>query len=91
MAATINTKVTAHTGRNSMGTMFIYETFKTGEIVKVNAKSIRVRLDGERRTTNGKVQSEREINVTATFSFWKNRADNGKALYKNAEHGIITL
>jgi hypothetical protein len=87
----INTKVTAHNGANSMGTMFIYETFKTGEIVKVNGKSIRVRLDGERRTVNGKTKSEREINVTATFSFWKNRSDNGKALYRNTEHGIITL
>jgi hypothetical protein len=91
MAAPINTKVTAHTGRNSMGTMFIYETFKTGEIVKVNEKSIRVRLEGETRKTNGKITSEREINVTATFSFWKNRNDDGKSLYKNAEHGIITL
>ena len=91
MGAAINEKVTAHNGTNSMGTMFIYETFKTGEIVKVNAKSIRVRLESEKRTVNGEVKSERRINVVATFTFWKNRSDNGKALYKNAEHGIITL
>jgi hypothetical protein len=87
----ISEKVTAHNGTNSMGTMFIYETFKTGTIVKVNAKSIRVRLEHEKRTTNGKVKSERPLNTEATFTFWKNRKDNGKALYKNAEHGIITL
>jgi hypothetical protein len=90
MKATINEKVTAHRGTNSMGTMFIYETFKTGEIVKVNEKSIRVHLAHEKKTTNGKIQSERETNQTATFAFWKNLSD-GRALYKNAEHGIITL
>jgi hypothetical protein len=91
MEARINGKVTAHNGTNSMGTMFIYETFKTGEIVKVSGKSIRVHLDSERRTTNGKTTSEKEISTVATFAFWKHRSDNGKALYKNAEHGIITL
>lgn len=91
MDAMVNTKVTAHNGTNSMGTMFIYETFKEGEIVKVNGKSIRVRLESERRTVNGKTQSERQISAMATFAFWKHRSDNGKALYKNTEHGIITL
>jgi hypothetical protein len=91
MAATINTKVTAHNGTTSVGTMFMYETVKAGEIGKVTAKSIRVRLENEQRTTNGKTTGERELNATATFTFWKNRSDNGKALYRNAEHGIITL
>jgi hypothetical protein len=91
MKATINTKVTAHTGSLSMGTMFIYETFRSGEIVKVNEKSIRVRLDGERRTTNGKTTSETPTDITAIFRFWKHREDNGKALYKHPQFGIITL
>jgi hypothetical protein len=91
MNARINDKVTACGGTNSMGTMFIYETFKQGEIVKVNGKSIRVRLESERRTANGEVKSERKINTMATFTFWKNRSDNGKALFRNAEHGIVTL
>jgi hypothetical protein len=88
---TTGVKVQAHTGTCSMGTMFIYEAFRNGEIIKVNEKSIRVKLDSERRTTNGKTTSERALNTTATFRFWKNRSDNGKALYKNAEFGIITL
>jgi hypothetical protein len=88
---TAGTKVTAHNGTSSVGHQFIRETFRTGEVVKVNAKSIRVSLTHERHTTNGKVQGEHEINQTATFTFWKYRNDNGKALYKNALLGIITL
>jgi hypothetical protein len=91
MEATIGKKVTAHKGTNSMGTVFICETFTEGEIVRVNGKSIRVRLESERRTTNGKTTSERTMNTPATFTFWKNRSDNGKALYKNVEYGVITL
>jgi hypothetical protein len=91
MAATISEKVTAHKGTNSIGTMFIHETFTEGAIVKVNGNSIRVRLENERRTVNGKNQSERTMNTLATFTFWKTRSDNGKALYKSAEYGIITV
>ena len=88
---TAGTRVQAHTGSNSMGTMFVYETFRNGEIIKVNGKSIRVRLDDERRITNGKTTSEKETNITATFAFWKIRDDNGKVLYKNKMYGIITI
>jgi hypothetical protein len=88
---TTGTQVQAHTGSNSMGGMFIYETFRNGEIIKVNEKSIRVRLNSERHTKNGETTSERATNITAAFTFWKNRSDNGKALYKNAMYGIITL
>jgi len=84
-------QVQAHDGRLSAGTMFIYETFRIGEIIKVNEKSIRVRLESERHTTNGKTTLERATNVNATFTFWKHRSDNGKALYKNAQFGIITI
>jgi hypothetical protein len=91
MIATLNQKVTAHRGSNSMGTMFIYEAFKNGEIVKVNSKSIRVHLEKEIRKTNGKVTSERQIDTSATFTFWKHLSRSGESLYKNAEHGIITL
>ena len=88
---TTGTKVEAHTGRLSIGTMFIYETFRSGEIIKVNAKSIRVNLTTERRTENGKTISEKETNISANFAFWKVRDDNGKTLYKNAQYGIIRL
>ena len=47
-------KVTAHHGTCSCGTMFISETFLHGEIVKVNAKSIRVAFSEMVRTNNGK-------------------------------------
>jgi len=88
---TTGTKVQAHNGNCSMGGMFIYEVFRNGEIVKVNEKSIRVRLTDERRTTNGNTTSETALNTNATFAFWKNRSDNGKALYKNTQFGIITI
>ena len=88
---TTGTKIQAHTGRLSMGTMFIYETFRGGEITRVNGKSIRVQLNSEKRTTNGKTTDERETNISANFAFWKVRDDNGKALYKNAEYGVIAL
>jgi len=74
-----------------MGGMFIYEVFRSGEIIKVNGKSIRVRLDDERRTTNGNTTSESLLNTNATFAFWKTGSDSGKALYKNAQFGIITI
>ena len=84
-------QVQAHDGRLSMGGIFIYETFHSGEIVKVNDKSIRVRLDSDRRTTNGKTTSESATNITATFKFWKHGRDSGKALYKNAQLGVIKI
>ena len=88
---TAGMQVQSHYGRCSMGGMFIYEVFRNGEIIKVNGKSIRVRLDSERRATNGKTTSETAITVNATFTFWKNRSDNGKALYKNKDFGIIAI
>ncbi|MDR0915905.1 MAG: hypothetical protein LBN02_01800 [Oscillospiraceae bacterium] len=82
--------VTAHKGTMSVGTMFISETFRDGKIAKVNEKSIRIRFENERRTVNGKVQSELQLSTEATFSFWKYSSDRN-AIYKNAEHGIVTL
>ena len=95
----INEMVQIHNGSNSMGTMFIYEKFITGEVVKINEKSIRVHMTHIKRTTNGEVTSENEMNTTATFAFWKtikNRqfgknAGKTVSLYKNKEYGIIEV
>lgn len=89
--------VIIHEGTNSVGTMFIYEKFIDGEIVKENAKSIRVHLTHCKCTTNGKLTREFDMNTTATFAFWKvikNREfgkNKGKnvAVYKNKDYGII--
>ena len=68
-------KVTAHHGACSCGTMFISETFLHGEIVKVNAKSIRVAFSEMVRTNNGKEIERRATNETASFRFWKTCGD----------------
>ena len=82
-----------------MGTMFIYEKFIDGEIVKENAKSIRVHLTHCKYTTNGKVTREYNMNEKATFAFWKtieNRqfgknAGKKVSFYKNNNFGIIEV
>ena len=93
------TKVEIHNGKSSVGTMFISEKFITGEIVKENAKSIRVCMTHCKCTTNGKVTREYDMNETATFAFWKtieNRqfgknAGKNVSLYKNNAYGIIEI
>ena len=95
----INEMVQIHDGSNSMGGMFIHEKFITGKIIKVNAKSIRVHLSHIKRTVNGKLVSEDEMNEDATFAFWKtveNRQfgkNKGKkvSFYKNNAFGIIEI
>lgn len=92
-------EVEIHDGTCSMGGMFIYEKLITGEVIKENAKSIRVKMTHCKHTTNGKVTSERDINEVATFAFWKtikNREfgkNAGKCVsfYKNKEFGIIEI
>jgi hypothetical protein len=86
----MGTLVTAHTGSGSMGGMFITEIFRSGEVTKVNKKSIRVRLDSEKCTRNGQTTSEGAISAEATFTFWKN-TKSGAAMYKNSRYGIITI
>jgi hypothetical protein len=91
--------VTIHNGTNSAGTMFIYEKHIDGEIVKENAKSIRVHMTHCKCTTNGKITREYDMNETTTFAFWKtieNRQfgkNTGKkvSLYKNNVYGIIEI
>lgn len=90
--------VVIYDGKSSMGTMFIYEKIINGEIVKENAKSIRVHLTHCKYTTNGKLTRECDMNETATFAFWKviNKEcgkNKGKdvALYKNKDYGIIEI
>lgn len=95
----VNEMVQIHDGSNSMGGMFIHEKFITGKIIKVNAKSIRVHLSHIKRTVNGKLVSEDEMNEDATFAFWKtveNRQfgkNKGKkvSFYKNNAYGIIEI
>lgn len=95
----VNEMVQIHDGSNSMGGMFIHEKFITGQIIKVNAKSIRVHLSYIKRTVNGKLVSEDEMNEDATFAFWKtveNRQfgkNKGKnvSFYKNNAFGIIEI
>ena len=91
--------VIIHDSKSSMGTMFIYEKFIDGEIVKENAKSIRVHLTHCKYTTNGKVTREYNMNEKATFAFWKtieNRqfgknAGKKVSFYKNNNFGIIEV
>lgn len=95
----LNEMVQIHEGTSSMGGMYIYEKFITGKVVKVNAKSIRVHLSYIKRTVNGKLVSENEMNEDATFTFWKTvyRRQSGKntgkkvSFYKNREFGIIEV
>ena len=94
----VNEIVQIHNGYNSMGGMFIYEKFITGTVVKVNEKSIRVHMTHAKRTTNGKVTREYDINKTATFNFWKTTEiklgrNAGKAvdIYRNGKYGDIEI
>ena len=95
----VNEMVQIHNGNNSMGGMFIYEKFITGTVVRVNKKSIRVRMTHVKCTTNGKLTREYDIDETATFDFWKTienkqfgkNAGKTVSIYKNKEYGIIEI
>jgi len=98
MKVKVNEMVQIHKGNNSMGGMFIYETFITGTIVRVNEKSIRVHMTHAKCTTNGKVTHEYDMNEKATFTFWKTiDKDYGKNagktvdIYKNSKYGLIEI
>lgn len=95
----LNEMIQIHEGTSSMGGIFIHEKFITGEVVKVNEKSIRVHMTHIKRTVNGKLVSEDEMNETVTFTYWKtveNRqfgqyAGKKVSFYKNREFGIIEI
>ena len=95
----VNEMVQNHNENNSMGGMFIYEKFITGTVVRVNKKSIRVRMTHVKCTTNGKLTREYDIDETATFDFWKTienkqfgkNAGKTVSIYKNKEYGIIEI
>lgn len=95
----VNETVQIHEGTSSMGGMYIHEKFITGEIVKINEKSIRVHMTCIKRMINGKLVSENEMNENATFAFWKtvDRRQCGKnagkkvSFYKNKSFGIIEV
>jgi hypothetical protein len=83
--------VQVHKGSNSAGGVFIHETFITGNIIKFNAKSIRVHMFHIKYLTNGELTRENSMNETATFSFWKSSADGTTSIYKNPKYGIIKV
>jgi len=95
----VNEMVQIHNGDSSVGGMFIYEKFITGTVVKVNNKSIRVRMTHVKCTTNGKLTREYDIDETATFDFWKTienkqfgkNAGKNVDIYKNSKYGIIEI
>ena len=94
----VNQMVQIHTGNNSMGGIFIYEKFITGKIVKVNKKSIRVHMTHIKHVTNGQVTEERDMDETATFTFWKTidrqfgkNAGKTVSIYKNKKYGLIEI
>lgn len=95
----VNEIVQIHNGYNSMGGMFTYEEFVAGKVDKVNKKSIRVHLTHVKRTTNGQVTQEQDMDEMATFTFWKtieNRqfgknAGKTVSMYKNKKYGLIEV
>lgn len=92
----INTNVEIHNGVR-IGNA-ICEKHITGEVVKVNAKSIRVHMTHKRCTRNGKLSYECDMNETALFSFWKTvdrefgkNAGKNVSFYKNNTYGVIEI
>ena len=93
----INTEVQIHDGHRIGAT--ICEKFITGEIVKVNEKSIRVHMTHKVCTRNGKPSYECKMNEIATFTFWKavENREFGKnvgknvSFYKNTAYGVIEI
>lgn len=92
----LNKNVEIHDGV-LIGTV-ICEKFITGEVVKVNAKSIRVHMTHKLVTKNGKLSYECEMNETALFSFWKTvdrefgkNAGKNVSFYKNNTYGVIEI
>jgi hypothetical protein len=87
----VGARVTVHDGTCSMGGMFITETFITGAIAKINAKSIRLNLEHLKMTRSGKstkeVVADRDMKKTATFPYWK--TVDGREFYKNKEYGVL--
>jgi len=73
--------------------ILIHEEIITGTIVKVNKKSIRVRMTHVKYATNGKITRKYDINEEATFAFWKtvDRQHGTASIYKNNKYGIIEI
>lgn len=76
----VGKQVTAHNGTASVGGMFINEIFLSGKVTTVNAKSIRVQLNHERRTQNGKETYAGDYSENVSFKFWKTLS-NGDDCY----------
>ena len=89
----VNEIIQVHKGYNSIGGMYIYEEIIKGKVVKVNKKSIRVHLTHVKRTTNGQVTQEKDMDEMATFTFWKTieRQSGTVDIYKNSKYGIIEV
>ena len=78
MKATVGTKVQAYTGR-CVG-ILIESTTWEGEITKVNAKSIRVRLTHATSKFGGETTAEYDMSREITYRFAKTLS-NGKDFY----------
>lgn len=94
---TENMNVKIHSGTNIGNS--IHEKFIDGNVVKVNAKSIKVNMTHKRCTKNGETSYECDMNEVATFTFWKTTENRqfgknaGKkvSFYKNNKYGIIEI
>lgn len=92
MNAQVGMKVKAYTGI-CIGGIQIQSTTWSGEIVKVNRKSIRVRLTDTTSKFCSNVTNHREsMNTEVTYRFAKNLS-NGKDWYKSEanNYGSIEL
>ena len=91
MKAEVGMKVKAYTG-SSVG-ILIQSTTWQGEIIKVNQKSIRVRLTESTSKFGSKTTNHREnMNTEKTYRFVKTLSD-GRDYYKSEGnlYGSITL
>jgi len=101
----IGATVTVHSGTNSMGGMFITETFYTATIEKINPKSIRLHMTHIKVVRTGlasksqEVLTDRDINATESFPYWKTVESRvgdwtshetvTREFYKNNARGVL--
>lgn len=90
MKANVGMKVMGHHG-TCIG-YIITEQKYFGEVIKVNKKSIKVRLNEVVVTKGGKETARYATNAVETYTFWKVTSD-GREVYTSPSriHGIIEL
>lgn len=87
---TIGTNVTAY--KSSCIGIMIDSTTYTGEIVKINKKSIVVKFNHILVKSGKKITHDADYTDTVKFNYWKTCSD-GRILYRSEAnlYGIITL